>query len=375
MAVGLYIHVPFCLSRCDFCAFYLQVYRGDRAFTYLQALNREIKLHGSLGTLAGQPLTSVYFGGGTPTTLRPRELAGILETVRRTFGITPGAEVTVEAHPDTVTRDGVRVLADAGLTRLSVGVQSLATEELTQLGRHTDGEAVRRAVQNARRAGIRNINLDLMYGLPGQSPAAWSRTLEEALALDPTHLSCYALTIEERTALGHAVRRGVREEPDPDLLNLMEHCTASRLAGAGFERYEISNYSRPGYVCRHNLLYWQAEDYLGLGPSAQSYVSGRRFGILPDLSAYARELAAGRLPLTDEEEVGPVQRAREAVVFGLRLTGGIEATVVRRAGLDRHWRAKLDGLMNDGWLEERGGFLRLTSAGRRLADSVAVELL
>lgn len=374
MAVGLYIHVPFCRSRCDFCAFYLQIYREDRALIYLQALQREITHHGRLGTLGGRPLTSVYVGGGTPTALRPRDLAGILETARRTFGITPDAEVTVEAHPDTVTADGIRVLADAGVTRLSVGVQSFATEELTLLGRHTGGETVRAAIQTAH-GGIRNINLDLMYGLPGQSQAAWSRTLEDALALEPTHLSCYALTIEEGTTLARAVSRGGLTEPDPDLQSEMEHDAVSRLAEAGFERYEVSNFSRPGYVCRHNLLYWQAEDYLGVGPSAQSYVGGRRFGVLPDLSAYARELAAGRLPLTDEEEVGPVQRVREAVVFGLRLTAGIDTTVIRRAARDRRWRAKLQALMTDGWLEERGGFVRLTSAGRRLADSVAVELL
>ncbi len=374
MAVGLYIHVPFCRARCHFCAFYLQIHRSDRVQRYLEAIDREIRLHGTVRTLAGRRLTTVYVGGGTPTTLQAGQLVDILGRVRRTFDLVPGAEITVEAHPETVTEEGLSLLADAGVNRISVGAQSMDANELRQVGRRTSAHMTRAAVEMARQAGMANINLDLIYGLPGQTLQAWSRSLEAALTLNPTHLSCYALTIEEHTGLDLAIRRGDRVEPDPELQNAMEQHAVGRLADAGFERYEISNFSQPGFVCRHNLLYWQGEDYLGVGPSAQSYVAGRRFGNVADLAAYADQLHAGRLPFSGLERLSPERRKREAVVFGLRLVNGIDATAIPTGKGGPDWSASLERLTARGWLEERGGRLRLTEMGRRFADSVAVEL-
>lgn len=374
MTTGLYIHVPFCLARCDFCAFYLQVLHGDRAREYRNALVREIDLHAAEQTLGGAELNTVYFGGGTPTTLTAEELAGILERVRSALRVRPDAEICVEAHPDTVSREGLRALVGAGFNRISFGVQSADRGELVSIGRPAITDLPAKAVRAAREAGFTNVNLDLMYGLPGQTMESWLGTLEAAVSLDPTHLSCYALTVETGTKLDRDVRRGLTEEPDAELQNAMEGAAARRLPEAGFDRYEISNYCRPGSACRHNLLYWQGDDYLGLGPSAQSFVRGSRFGNVEHLSAYVQRLERDQLPIEEREALDAEQRRREAVVFGLRLVDGIDRTLLERAA-DPAWRKRVGDLVAEGLIEEHAGRVRLTAFGRRHADTVAVELL
>ncbi|MBA2253473.1 MAG: radical SAM family heme chaperone HemW [Nitrospirales bacterium] len=373
--IGLYIHVPFCRSRCHFCAFYLQIYREDRAQDYLAALFQEIRLHAGQQTLSGRRLDTVYFGGGTPTALQPSELCGILSCVQANFGLQPHAEITVEAHPDTVTADGLAQLAKTGFNRISFGVQSLDENELVTIGRPFLPERAYGAVALARQAGFTNINLDFIFGLPGQTLESWHSTLDQAIALDPNHLSCYALTVEEGTRLIVDIRRGDRTKPEDLLQNTMEEEAFRELSAVGFDRYEISNYCRPGYACRHNKLYWEGGDYLGIGPSAQSYVGGNRFGDVEDLHAYQNMLAIGRLPTSDSERLSPEQQRREAIVFGLRLTEGVPSESVHGHEMDAEWKAKMVQLLNEGWLEETEGRIRMTPAGRRFADSVAVDLL
>ncbi|HET8579978.1 MAG TPA: radical SAM family heme chaperone HemW [Nitrospiraceae bacterium] len=374
MSLGLYIHVPFCKTRCSFCAFYLQIHREDRVRSYLDSLSREIMLHAELNSLGGRPLDTVYFGGGTPTTLRPDQLCQILELIRPSFGLQDHAEITLEAHPDTVTAEGLKSLVQAGFNRISFGVQSLDDGELVKIGRRPHRNAVRAAVETARSAGFVNINLDLIYGLQGQTMASWLTTLEETIRLEPTHVSCYALTVEEGTKLHLDLRRGDRDKPDADLQNAMEDQAVRRLAASGFERYEISNYSQPGYACRHNQLYWQGEEYLGLGPSAQSYLNGCRFGNVEDLNAYHRALESWNLPIQERELLTPEQCRREAIVFGLRLIEGVDLGFTRET-TDRTWEQTLDRLMDEGLLEERSGRVRMTERGCRFADTIAVELL
>lgn len=374
MPTGLYIHVPFCLARCDFCAFSLQVLHEDRAREYRRALVREIGLHAAERTLGGVELDTVYFGGGTPTTLPADELAGILERVRSALRVRPDAEICVEAHPDTVSREGLRALADAGFTRISFGVQSTHGGELVAIGRPAVAHLPAGAVKAAREAGFVNVNLDLMYGLPGQTMESWLGTVEAALSLGPTHVSCYALTVETGTRLERDVRRGLTDDPDTALQNAFEDAARRRLEDAGFDRYEISNYCRPGSACRHNLLYWRGDDYLGLGPSAQSFVRGSRFGNVEHLSAYVHRLAQDQLPVEEREELDAEQRRREAVVFGLRLVDGIDQALLKGME-DPAWRQRVAGLIAQGLIEERSGRVRLTDFGRRYADSVAVELL
>ncbi len=375
MSLGLYLHVPFCHTRCHFCAFAIQIHREDRVQRYLDALSSEIRLHAGQQSLAGRRLETVYFGGGTPTSLSAEQLTGILQNIRDSFGLTDAAEISVEAHPDTVTEEGLRHLAGAGFTRISFGVQSMDEGELLQIGRRTSGNRTQAAVHMAREAGFTNINLDLIYGVPGQTLDGWLATLDAVLSLEPAHLSCYALTVEEKTRLHLDVRRGDAIEPDAALQNDMEDATAQRLAAAGFTRYEISNYARPGHACRHNLLYWQGEDYLGLGPSAQSYLDGQRFGNVEHVDGYCQALKEGRSVITESELLTADQRQRERIVFGLRLIEGIDQALLRHEPPDRAWQQTLDQLTRRGLLEERAGRIRLTDAGRRYADSVAVELL
>ena len=375
MPLGLYIHVPFCRSRCHFCAFYLEIYRDDRAQSFLTALSREMQLHVAQQPLGGRRLDSVYFGGGTPTALRTEDLCAILSGVRTNFGLTRDAEITIEAHPDTVAVEGLRALSAAGFNRISFGVQSLDEKELTQIGRPVLSDTTHKAVASARQAGFTNINLDLMYGLPGQTLDSWLGTVDHALALEPTHLSCYALTVENNTRLIVDIRRGTRDNPEELLQNAMENEAARRLAGAGFHHYEISNYSRPGYTCRHNRLYWENGEYLGMGPSAQSYLAGDRFGNIDDLDAYEDRLANGVLPIVDRESLGAEQRRREAVVFGLRLIDGVPTASLPIHEEQRDWTEKITRLIDDGYLETAGDRVKLTATGRRFADSIAVDLL
>ncbi|MEC4687709.1 MAG: radical SAM family heme chaperone HemW [Nitrospirota bacterium] len=373
------MHVPFCKTQSHFCAFYLRGYRDTSGQAFLESLAREIRLHAELRSLHGCRLDTVYFGGGTPTTLSPGSLSHVLTLVERYFGIQDRGEVTVEAHPDTVTESGLRSLVQAGFNRISFGVQSMDNKELLHVGRRSVSESVRTVVAAARRAGFMNINLDLIYGLPGQTDESWLSTLDQAFALEPTHLSCYALTVEEGTRLDVDLRHGDTAGPDAELQNAMGDEACRRLALAGFARYQLSNYCRPGYACRHNMLYWEGNEYLGLGPSAQSYLGGRRFGNVADLKTYRDALDAGRLPVAESEFLSPMQREQEAIVFGLRLTGGVELGIIRTGlwggALDWSWEQGLKRLTREGLLKGEASCMKLTALGRRFADSVAVELL
>ena len=377
MSIGFYVHVPFCRARCHFCAFYLQIYRRERALAYLESLSREILLHAAQKALEGRLPESVYFGGGTPTTLPPSELSKVLQLMREHFGLHDDAEITLEAHPDTVDEGGLRELRQAGFNRISFGVQSMDQDELVRIGRRIVPGRTSTAISLARRAGFQNINLDLIHGLPSQSLESWQSSLREAIALNPSHLSCYALTVEEGTQLQRARQQGDWSESDGTLQIAMEDVADRELTRAGFTHYEISNFCRPGFACRHNLLYWTGGDYLGLGPSAQSFLNGSRMGNVEDLEAYRTALKVGRLPLAHTDYLSPEQRRREALVFGLRLTDGIALAPLRGQAWsdDASWNKALERMIHNGLVETGSGRIKLTEMGRRFADSVAVALL
>jgi oxygen-independent coproporphyrinogen-3 oxidase len=315
-------------------------------------------------------LQSIYFGGGTPTSLPADQLAALLALVRGTWPTSGTAEVTVEAHPSSVTVGDLTVLADAGFNRISFGAESMADKDFASIGRFGQVLDTAAAVQAARGAGFRNINLDLMYGLPGQSLQDWMHTLESLMALAPSHISCYALTIEEGTKLAQNIARNLILPPDDMLQVDMESAAERFLAEAGFSHYEISNYAKPDHACRHNLLYWTGGEYLGLGPSAQSYLHGIRFGNVSDLETYAACLNDNRLPITDRTILSAPERQRDALVFGLRLLRGVPRRTVTTAERDR----QIDELIAKGLLDADHDWVRLTSLGRRYADTVAEQL-
>lgn len=373
--LGIYVHVPFCRVRCRFCAFYMEISRQDRVQTFLDGLEHELRLYARDLGLRKIPVHTIYFGGGTPTTLTSQRLIRMLTAIRHWFVVKDDAEVSIEAHPGTVTPESLSAIRQAGFTRLSVGGQSFDQNELRDLGGRAFGGEVRQVFSWARSAGFTNISLDLMFGFPGQSMESWQRTLDEAVALSPTHLSCYAYTLEEGSSFYREVMQGKGPAPDPEFQVALEERAVERLAAAGFERYEISNYCRPGYECRHNMRYWQVQPYLGLGPSAQSCLGQARFGNVADLEGYAGSLKRGTLPLDEVTSLSPDQIDRERMVWGLRILSGVPVKVKameRKATLLQ----MIGQLREEGLLRmEKQGRVRLTDLGIRFADTVAVALL
>ncbi len=326
---SLYIHIPFCARKCPYCDFYSLAGRDDLVDAYLDALETEITLAASAVRAAGIPacgrslLSTIFIGGGTPTILPPDQIHHILDACRNHLGIAPDAEVTVECNPGTLAASDLSALRAAGVNRLSIGVQSLDDDELAFLERvHTAAEA-EATVRAAHDAGFDDVSLDLMYCLPGQTPTRWRDTLNRAAALDPSHVSAYALTVEADTPLWDLVDAGevepMPEDPQADLFML----TSETLTELGFEHYEISNFARPGRQCRHNLTYWRNEPYLGIGAAAWSFVAGERRRNVADVEVYSQKLASGESPVDFAETCTGAAAANETLMMGLRLRDGI----------------------------------------------------
>jgi oxygen-independent coproporphyrinogen III oxidase len=372
--LGLYLHIPFCRQRCDFCAFYLEIHRGSRANSFVDSLRREIRLYGTQNVASSHAIQSLYVGGGTPTTLSSDQLRNVLTEIRKAFVVIPDAELSIEAHPATVSEQDLVQLARTGFNRISFGAESMDDREFAPIGRPGASQDTIHAVAMARAAGFTNINLDLMYGLPGQTLESWQRSIDRVVQLGPTHVSCYALTIEEGTKLAQNIERQVTAAPDEALQVEMDEVADVLLRRAGYQRYEISNYAKPGYACRHNLLYWTAGEYLGLGPSAQSYVNGSRFGNIADLTAYDCALSDNRLPVLAHTDLSNHEQLRDAVVFGLRLVQGIPTRELEAHALRYSHCETLMGLRAQQLIEEEGTRSKLTAKGRQYVDTVAEKL-
>lgn len=364
--LGVYVHIPFCRQRCHYCSFNTAPYAPAAVGRFLGALRHEIERLGEAEWAGQVAVGTIFLGGGTPSLLEPDEVAAILERVGKGLAVAPGAEVTLECNPESLTRaraDGYRL---AGVTRLSLGVQTLDAELLLRLGRLHSPKEARLAFEAARLAGIDNLSVDLMYALPGQDGAGWERTVREVLAWAPEHLSAYALTLEEGSRW---VSRAAASVPDEDAVTA-QYWTLARLAReAGYEHYEISNYARPGFRSRHNQVYWRAEEYLGLGPGACGFLGDVRYQNVKSVERYCRHLEGGGLPLDTHEVLTPAQRRAERRILGLRLSDGIPLAWLE----DR--RPPVDTWHSLGLLEVRGDRCHLTEAGMLVSDSLFVELL
>ena len=371
LPLGLYLHIPFCRQRCDFCAFYLEIYREHRAEAFVRSLKHEITLSAQQHVDANRPVQSVYFGGGTPTALTVTQLTTILSEIRTHLSLTSDCEITVEAHPSTVSEKDLAQLYQAGVTRMSFGAESMEDGDLARIGRPGSVSETVTAVTRARAAGFTNINLDVMYGLPGQHLESWQRTLAHCLALAPTHLSCYALTVEEDTRLAANIQRRRSPEPDEGLQIEMDEAAQRILGDAGYEQYEVSNYAKPGYTCLHNLLYWTNGEYLGCGPSAQSYLDGTRFGNVADLTVYETALTASDLPIEGRTRLSKDEQLRDAVIFGLRLIRGIPSQHLHRHAQNYGHATVTAQLLAQQLIEEDGEYSRLSARGRLQADTIA----
>jgi oxygen-independent coproporphyrinogen-3 oxidase len=375
--LGVYLHVPFCRVRCGYCDFNTYTateLRGARQDMYADTLIREVELaEGVLGGAgAMRPASTVFFGGGTPTLLPAGDLARMLAAVREAFGLQPGAEVTVEANPDTVTDAVAHELAAAGVTRMSIGMQSAVPRVLAALDRTHTPANVGTAVAAARGAGL-DVSVDLIYGAPGETLGDWSASLDAALALEPDHVSAYALIIEEGTKLARQIARAEVPEPDGDVQADMYELADARLAAAGFDWYEVSNWSRgPEHRSRHNLNYWRGQDWWGFGPGAHSHVAGLRWWNVKHPAAYAQRLAGGESPAAARERPDEAARLLERVLLESRIREGLELATVPAVR-----REAVAGLIADELVEGPAalrGRIVLTLKGRLLADAVVRAL-
>ena len=375
---GIYLHIPYCRSKCRYCAFVSRPCGGRAPAGYLRALLRQVEEMGRHPWCREREFATLFIGGGTPTVYGGEAVAALVAAVGRAFCLAPGAEITVESNPNALEAADLRHLRAAGVNRLSIGVQSFDAAQLTALGRtHSPGEA-RAAVKAARRAGVDNINLDLMYGLPGQDKAGLAADVEQALALGVEHLALYELSIEDGTPFARLRAQGRLPLPAEDEVVEMEAAAHSLLAQGGLERYEISNFARPGHQCRHNLNYWRNGSYVGLGAAAVGCYGGLRLRAVDDPERFAARIAAGRPPWAQGEMLGDEASFRETVIMGLRLMAGVDISSLRaRYGLDPAacYGPVLTRLRARGLVEESGHHLRLTGRALPVANQVLAELV
>ena len=376
---GVYVHVPFCESRCGYCDFNTYTAAelpGVSRGSYADTLLREVHLAADvLAAGAGlreriPPVSTIFFGGGTPTLLPAEHLGLVIKEVADTFGLAPDVEITTEANPETVTPGYLAKLREAGFSRISLGMQSAVPRVLLVLDRKHRPGRPQEAVAEAHAAGFEHVNLDLIYGTPGETDDDLSRSVDAAIGAGVDHVSAYALVVEDGTALARRVRRGEFPAPDDDVLATRYELLDDRLSKAGFEWYEVSNWSRPGGECRHNLGYWDGGEWWGAGPGAHGYVDGRRWWNIKHPSAYAQSLAQGRLPVADSESPDGAARHLEDVMLRLRLRRGLPVSTLSEAELVR-----ADGAIADGLVNRLADRLVLTDHGRLLADAVVRDLL
>lgn len=365
-AQALYIHIPFCFHKCHYCDFYSLVDTRDRQEPFVRRLIVEL---GELAPYAGR-LTSIFVGGGTPTLLRVDLWRRLLAALHDQFDL-PGAEFTVECNPETATAELFDELVEGGVNRISIGAQSFDEKHLKTLERWHDPANVARALELARAAGIGRQSIDLIFAIPGQTLQDWQGDLGRAIDLGVTHLSCYALTYEPNTAMTARLRRGDFAPADEDLEADMLECTLGTLRSAGYDRYEVSNYAKPGDECRHNLAYWRQEQWLAAGPSASGHLAGWRWKNVPRLDSYLGDpLATGLPPAVDVEPPDPSRAMAERIMTGLRLREGIGA-----CDLPAALHAAAQRQRDAGNLEIDGDRLRLTDRGMMLADGIAAEFM
>ncbi len=361
MPFGVYVHIPFCSHRCDYCDFATWTDRVHLVQSYVDACATDLRRRVERGDLTSA--SSVFFGGGTPSLLTSQQLAAILHEIP----VDSGAEISVECNPDSVDQAKLDGYAASGVNRLSLGVQSMRPHVLRALGRTHDPDNVAKAVAMARASGFRRLNVDLIYGTPGESLADWDATLREALALAPDHISAYALTVEPGTPLGLMVAQGTRRAPDDDDQADKYILTDEVLEDAGLSWYEISNWARPGQECRHNELYWRGGEYLGIGCAAHGHTAGRRWWNVRTPERYIARVTAGESPEAGAEVIDERVRAEEELALGLRTRRGVSPG----AGAE----AVVAELVDAGLLEHDAGRARLTRRGRLLASEITVRLL
>ncbi len=369
-AAGLYVHIPFCSSRCSYCDFATGLYQREFAETYVSALITEIKS----SRYYGEHADTIYFGGGTPSLLTPAQLDRILATLHDHFAIDPASEITLEINPGSVNDEKLRAFRSLGINRASFGAQTFDDKELAKLGRSHSSADTLKTLQDLRRAGFDNVSFDLIAGLPGQTLDQWQRNIKQALDLRPEHLSFYLLEVHQGTPLAEHIRRGIQPEPDDDLAGVMYQWMLEHASEAGYEHYEISNLCWPNFESQHNLKYWTGEPYYGFGCSSHSYDGrARRWSNQRDVRKYVEMVERSESPIVEEQQLTPDEVRAEALFLGMRLMRGVDARAYRESfGVDlrdEHGE-ELDRFFKAGLLEFDGDLIRLTRDGALLSNEV-----
>lgn len=368
MARFLYIHIPFCVRKCLYCDFLSVPHKMGVEEKYIDSLCREMTLRRG----AAGPLRAVYVGGGTPSLLKDSNLARLFDCIRDNFLFLPAAEITVEANPGTLTKPGVETMLSAGVNRISMGAQSLNDGELRALGRIHSADDVRLSVELLKRCGMRNLSLDLMYGIPGQTLETWNDTLSAAVDLSPSHISSYELTAEKGTPIFDLVSSGALSLPDEEMVVEMYGHAIDHLSSAGYVHYEVSNFALPGAQCAHNLNYWDRGEYIGMGAGAHSFMDGARSANTGDLEEYVSCLAAGVVPAGKPHQVSTDEASREFLFLGLRKREGISITEAEARGIDIVTRC--GEMLDQGYIATEGTRVRLTGKGLIISNTVTVRL-
>lgn len=376
-ALSAYFHIPFCETKCVYCDFYSIEDRSSQG-KFVDLLNREVDLKITAHPeLLGRSLKTIFFGGGTPSLLSPKELSSIISQIKKYFIISDDVEFTLECNPGTVTPEKLSAYRELGANRLSFGVQSFNEDELQWLSRIHSADEARIAIKLARSAGFDNVSLDLMFALPKQTKEKLSYSLDEALALETDHISAYNLTVEEGTPLNRMVKLGqVGEMPPEEAAELFE-IVQTRLAGAGYEQYEISNYAKsPKTRAHHNLVYWDGfADYVSFGPSAHEFLGGMRAWNISSLDQYGAMIDGGELPRINSEKLSLPKRRTEILFVQLRATGVDLGSFKKTFGEDLLAHSELPMLIEEGMIEQVGNKLRLTKKGYRFCDGVVIRLM
>ncbi len=378
---GLYIHVPFCRSKCPYCDFVSGPASEETVARYMRSLKKELRYWSSEMGMKGVVFQSLYVGGGTPTAVAPEILSEILFEAFELFDWVDQAEATVEANPESVDKRGLEMFKKAGVNRISLGMQALSEKGLRVLGRLHDVNSSVRAFEIVRDLGFGSVSVDLIYGWPGQEISSWKKELESVISLGPDHISCYELTVERGTRLHKDLSRGRIALPEEDIILKMMDVTETELKAAGYVHYEISNYALPGKECVHNLGYWTAKPYVGVGVSAASFLPPLRMKQVDDLNSYIRNIESGNISPEFVEVLSRDKLFREAVVFGLRKVEGIDTGKMKQTWGDdpvEYYGDELKKLIDSGLMKFSSAgksMLRLTKRGRRVSNFVFAQLV
>lgn len=373
---GLYIHIPFCRKKCDYCDFYSEVSGKNIIENFLDSALKEIQFYKNHPVYGTTSFHTLFFGGGTPSLLSPEKIEYFIRAVRKIFHFVNKPEITLEANPESLTLDKLKEFKSTGINRVSIGIQSFQNNELKTLGRLHDVRQAKNAVHWARLAGFENVSLDLIFGVPGQTLPTWQSNIKQAIELDIDHISAYCLTYEPDTVFSRKLSEGILKKTPDELERSMYLSTIEQLDHAGFAQYEISNFAKPGYQCKHNKIYWDFSPYLGIGPSAHSYYTNFRFWNVGNLDSYLNLLKKNELAIAEKEKLSKEQQELEFIFLSLRTTKGLNLhefeIQFKKSFLNRYSKEldKISSYPNFALYKMEDGVIKLTSQGFILYDEI-----